>query len=76
MEKYIDKFLKWYAQSPLASYARAFLTIVASFAVADFAKAGYFDFTNWQLWLIAGLVALVPTTTRVLNSKDPLQFQG
>ena len=76
MEKYIDLFLKWYATSPYASYVRTFLSIVAGFAVADFAKAGFFDFSNWQTWLIAALVALVAPTTRVQNSKDPLQFQG
>lgn len=71
-----DSFLKWYATSPYASYVRTFLSIVAGFAVADFAKVGYFDFSNWQSWLIAGLVALVAPISRVQNSKDPLQFQG
>lgn len=71
-----DLFLKWYATSPYASYIRVFLTVVAGFAIADFSKVGYFDFTNWQLWLISGLVSLVAPATRVYNSKDPLQFQG
>jgi len=70
-----DLFLKWYATSPYASYVRNFLTIVFAQAVADFVRLGYFDFSNWQAWLIAALsIAIVPTATRVVNSKDPLQF--
>ena len=72
--KNFDLFLKWYATSPYASYVRTFFTIVAAFAVADFVKVGYFDFINWQSWLIAALAAIVPPATRVFNSKDSLTF--
>lgn len=76
MKEYFYLFLKWYANSPYASYARTFLSIVAGFAVADFAKAGFFDFSNWQTWFIAALVAFVAPVSRVNNSKDPLHFSG
>jgi hypothetical protein len=69
-----DNFLKWYATSKLASYVRVFLAIVAAQAVLDFNRLGVIDFQNWQTWVIAGLVALVPTASRVANPQDKLSL--
>lgn len=67
-----SNFQKWYAESPYASYLRAFVTLVVANAVADFVKLGHFDFSNWEAWVIPALAALFPPVSRVLNPKDEL----
>lgn len=62
----------WFAQSPLASFLRTFVAIVIAQAVAEFAKLGTFDFSRWESWLIAGLVAAAPVLLRWLNPADAL----
>jgi hypothetical protein len=62
--------LNWLATSPLASAAKVFVAIVLAFAVADFARTGSIDFTNWQTWVIAGLGAAVPVIVNWLNPAD------
>ncbi len=68
----MDKFLKWFNESPIASFLRSFLAIVLAQAVNDFAKFGKFDFSNFESWLIAALVAMLPVALRLLNPKDEL----
>ncbi len=68
----MNEFLKWFADSPYASYLRSFFAIVVAQAVGEFAKLGHFDFSNWQSWLIAALVATLPVLSRLLNKKDEL----
>lgn len=68
----IEKLQKWFATSPIASFLRHFLAIVIASAVAEFAKVGAFDFSNWESWLIAALVAAVPPFLRYLNPVDEL----
>jgi len=70
----MNGFLIWFADSPYASYARVFLTVVASLAIADWAKVGVFDFTNWQLWLITALASTFPVGARLLNRKDKISL--
>ena len=70
----MEKFLVWFASSPYASFLRTFLAIVIAQAVAEFAKLGTFDFSNYEAWLIAALVASVPALLRVLNPQDNLAF--
>jgi hypothetical protein len=66
----MNRFLEWLAVSPLASAAKVFVAIVASFAVADFARTGAIDFSDWQTWVIAGLGAAVPVIVNWLNPND------
>ena len=56
----MESFYKWFASSPIASFLRHLSGIVLTLAVAEFAKIGAFDFTNWRAWVIAGLVAALP----------------
>lgn len=67
-------FLKWFATSPIASFLRHFSAIVLAQAVAEFAKLGTFDFTNWRVWVIAGLVAALPAFLNWLNPQDASKF--
>lgn len=68
----MEEFQKWFASSPIASFLRSFSAIVLASAVAEFAKLGTFDFSNWRLWVIAALVASMPPLLRWLNPADPL----
>ena len=68
----MEEFQKWFASSPIASFLRRFSAIVLASAVAEFAKLGTFDFSNWRLWVIAALVASMPPLLRWLNPADPL----
>ena len=63
-------FQDWLATSPLASFLRVFIAIVLAQAVDAFVKVGTFDFSNYQSWMIAGLVAAVPVLIRWLNPAD------
>jgi hypothetical protein len=65
-----DKFLQWFAASPIASWLRVFVAIVLGAAVADWAELGGFDFSNWQVWLLAGAVSVLPMIIRWLNPQD------
>lgn len=65
-----NAFLRWFAESAIASFLRHFSAIVISYMVADFAKLGNFDFSNWKVWVIAGLVAATPALLNWLNPKD------
>jgi len=66
----MEKFLKWFATSPLAAFCRVFASVVIGAAVADFTKVSQFDFANWQTWLIAGLIAASSVLMRWLNPQD------
>lgn len=68
----MKEFELWFASSPLASFLRHFLAILIAQAVAEFAKAGTFDFSNYQVWVIAALVSAVPPLLRYLNPEDTL----
>lgn len=70
----MEQLNKWYAESPLASYLRVFVSIVFASAVTDFVALGHFDFANWEKWVIAGLVAIVAPASRVLNPKDKMSL--
>lgn len=72
----MENFQIWFASSPLASFLRHFAAIVIASAVAEFAQSGAFVFGNWQSWLIAGLVAAVPTLLRWFNPADALGTSG
>lgn len=72
----MEKFQVWFASSPIASFLRHFLSIVIASAVAEFAKSGSFDLSNYQAWLIAALVAAVPPLLRWLNPVDSLGNSG
>ena len=67
---YYDKFLKWFAASPIASWLRVFVAIVLGQIITEWTKTGTFTFSNWQQWLMAGVVALIPMVIRWLNPQD------
>ncbi|MFZ2992504.1 MAG: hypothetical protein WA061_02200 [Microgenomates group bacterium] len=66
----MEKFLVWFADSPIASFLRVALSFVIAAAVADFAKIGSFDVSNWQTWFIGALVSSIPLLLRWLNPMD------
>ena len=72
----MEKFLEWFASSPVASFLRTFAAILVASAVSDFAKVGAIDLSNYQAWIIAALVAAVPVLTRWLNPSDQLGRAG
>lgn len=69
-------FCKWLADSPLASIAKTFAAVVFAGAVADFSTGGAFDFGQWQTWVIAGLVSVMPTVINWLNPEDARYGRG
>ena len=68
----MNEFLKWFAESKIASFLRVFVAVVLAQAVSDFAKFGSFDFTNLEAWLIAACVSTLPMLLRLLNPEDNL----
>jgi len=66
----MQNFLKWYATSSIASYIRVFLSVVLFQAITDFARVGHILFTNWETWVIAGLVSLLAPLSRNYNPQD------
>ena len=50
-------FQAWLAATPLGTALKAFIAIVLTLAVSDFAAHGSIDFGAWQTWVIAGLVS-------------------
>lgn len=67
----MDTFRSWFAESPLASWARAFAAIVITLAVAEWVAKGSISVDSWETWVIAALSATVPTILRWLNPADP-----
>ena len=66
----MKNFWTWFARSPIASALRVFVAVVFGQMVAEWARVGNFDFTNYKLWLITALVASVPTILRWINPED------
>lgn len=69
----MQELQKWFADSKIASFLRHFLAILIALAIADFAKLGVFDFSNYQVWIISALVASAPPFLRWLNPYDTLE---
>ena len=67
----MDNFWKWFAQSPIASSLRVFVAIVIGQMVAEWARVGDIQFTNYKSWVISALVAAIPTILRWINPQDP-----
>ena len=66
----MDNFWKWFAKSPLASALRVAIAFVIGQMVAEFARVGDFDFTNYKSWLIGALVVSIPMVLRWINPQD------
>ena len=66
----MDIFWKWFASSPIASALRVALAYAVGNMVADFAKVGTFDMSNWKSWVIGALVVSIPLILRWLNPED------
>lgn len=60
----------WLASSPVASWARTFLAVMLSAAVADWTTDGVISLDKWQTWVTAGVVSVVPVIIRWLNPAD------
>lgn len=74
MEQFWNDFLVWFDTHPVASFLRHLAAITIAGAVAEFAKLGDFDFTNWRTWVIAGLVASLPALINWLNPQGSSKF--
>lgn len=68
----MEQLQKFWAESPLASYLRTFLSIVAFEAITEFVRLGHFDFSNLETWVIAGLVPFLAVLSRYKNPQDAL----
>ena len=66
----MDNFLTWFAKSPIASALRVFIAIVVGQMVAEWARVGDIQFTNYKSWVISALVAAIPTVLRWINPQD------
>jgi hypothetical protein len=66
----MENFQIWFAKSPIASAFRVALGYALGNMVADFAKVGDFNFTNYKSWLIGALVVFVPLFLRAINPQD------
>ena len=66
-----EKFTKWFATSPIASFLRVAFALLISQAMADFVKIGAFDFSNLNTWIITALAAAIPGLLRWINPSDP-----
>ena len=67
---------EWLATSPIATALKTFIAVVISAAVADFATGSHISLTNWQTWVIAGLVSAVPVIVNWLNPADARYGKG
>ena len=65
-----DNFFKWFATSPIASFLRVAIAIVAFQAMTDFVASGHFNFSNAEHWFIAALSAALPGLLRWINPED------
>lgn len=63
-------FLKWFAASPIASALRTAFAFILGNMVAEFARVGNFEFSNYKSWLIGALVVAIPPVLRWLNPQD------
>jgi hypothetical protein len=66
----MNNFWTWFAQSPMASALRVFVAIVIGQMVAEWARVGDIQFTNYKSWVITALVAAIPTVLRWINPQD------
>jgi hypothetical protein len=62
---------EWLAQSPYASWFQAFVAIVISMAIAHWTIDKVIDFDEWQVWVIAALVATLKPLVVAINPADP-----
>jgi len=54
-----ESLKKWFLESPVASWLRHLVVLLAGYAVADFVKVGHLDFSNWETWVVMALAALI-----------------
>lgn len=66
----MSDFLKWFANSPLASALRVALGYFLGAMVAHFAQVNAFDFSQWQAWLVGAIVVSTPILLRWINPSD------
>lgn len=72
----MDKFLNWLAASPLASFLKVFVATLIVAAVADWQDNGIIDFSNWETWVLAAVIAAAPLIVNWLNPKFTLYGRG
>lgn len=66
----MKEFLTWFADSPIAAFLRTAFAFILGNMIAEFAKVGDFDFSNYKSWLIGALVVAIPPVLRWLNPED------
>lgn len=69
-------FCKWMASSPLATILKTFFAVLFAGAVTDFSHNGMMDFGQWQTWVIAALVSVLPMVLNWLNPEDTRYGRG
>ena len=66
----MKNFWTWFAQSPIASAVRVAVAFFIGQMVAEWARVGDFDFSNYKSWLIGALVVSIPMILRWINPED------
>jgi phosphoglycerol transferase MdoB-like AlkP superfamily enzyme len=72
----MQKFLEWAAKSPLAHFLGVFLAVYIGAAVADWSMSGEISLADWQVWVVAALVAAAPILVNCLNPQNTLYGVG
>jgi len=72
----MEGFKTWLGTTPLASWFKVFVSALLGAWLVDLTGAGEIDFSNWQAWLVAALVSLLPVIVNWLNEGDPRYGRG
>jgi hypothetical protein len=66
----MSSFGAWLATSPLASWFKVFVSAVLGAWLADLAGVASVEFSNWEAWVTAGIIAVLPVVINWLNGSD------
>ena len=58
------------ANHPLGMALKAFLAVMLAAAIGDWATHGVISLANWQTWVTAAAVSVLPVVVNYLNPKD------
>jgi hypothetical protein len=72
----MESFKNWLGTTPFASWFKVFVSAILSAWVVDLTGAAVVDFSNWETWVVTGLVAVLPVIVNWLNTADPRYGKG
>lgn len=67
-----------FLNTKVGDFIKVFVSVVLAAFAADLAGVDTFDsvFSQWQSWVIAGLIAAVPVFVNYINPTDPRYGRG